>query len=154
MKNAISLLFIGVLLLSGCATTQVQDTLPYVKLASNITARTVLAVVLHNPDQRELLRNDMYAAALGVRTLTGGQAPTVGELKLIFHQFAPNLEQFVDLATPLGQFYADFFPRVDGDAKLAFQVLESIAEGVEQAAANISQDGQPGFVPAYPVATP
>ncbi len=144
MKTYIILIVASFLV--SCASTPpvtVQDTLPFITPAAQLATGAVLQFSSSDNTTRQQLANQLYGVAKAVRTLTGGEVPTVDVLKSTILSFTDKYPQWIDLSASLGSIYAGFYPKIQGDTKLAFEVLEAIAEGVESGAAQMAPAAKP-----------
>ncbi len=120
---------------TGCVTT---DTLPMITSGTELASGAVLQFAVKDTATRQEIANQMYGVAQAVRTLSGGQVPTVAQFKSTILSFTPKYPHWVDLSASLSSVYASNFSRIQGDPKLALEVLEAIAQGVENGAARIA----------------
>lgn len=144
MKHILSLLLC--ICLVGCVTTPrqtLEDSLPFIPGATSLASGIVIKFALTNAAEQREVADSMYAVAHGVRSLMNGTVPSTTELRATITQFAPSAAHWADLSTSLGSIYSGFYGKIDGDPKLAMQVLEAIARGCELAASQIIDPPQP-----------
>jgi hypothetical protein len=135
------ILIIALLGLTSCGTIEprqaIQDSLPYLPTATSIAAGLIVNLSVSDVEKRQEVYDYMYTWAVAVRSLSGGQAPTVDQFKEIIGKYAPSQAGWADVATALSSVYATYYPSIQGDPKLALQVLEAIAKGCEQTAEKV-----------------
>ncbi len=135
----------GLACFTGCATTQqdVHDSLPIITSATEIASGVVLQFAVKDTATRQEIAAQMYGVASAVRTLSGGAVPSVEQFKATILSFTPKYPHWVDLSASLSSVYATYFVQIKGDPKLALEVLEAIARGVENGAARMAPQPQP-----------
>ena len=130
-KLTLSLLTTSALLLSACSSSQVTASLPLITIASSVGAGAALGASKASP----AVQAEVYDISLAIYSVTGGNiAPTVAQLKTALSQKVNGIIAFAicDVVTRL---YAQYYPELSGNVKLADQLLNAIASGVNQAAA-------------------
>lgn len=144
--SLILLSIIALMFMEGCATTE-RD-VPRNTITSITTAATsyILRERVSDYDRKEVA-GQAYAIALGVRSLSGGRAPTGLEVKDAILSFGGDKTRWAPAADAIRGVYEDFYKStIEGapdQAKIALAVLEAIAAGVEQGAAAImEQEGE------------
>lgn len=143
MKNPIIKITLGSLLafvLFGCATTPreiVQDALPAIPTAVSVAGTLALNLGVKDADQRKALSAQMYAVAVAVRSLSGGSAPTPEQVGAAVASFTGKNVALDGVVKAVGSIWRAYFPSIQGDPKLALQILEAIAQGAEQCAKNV-----------------
>ena len=111
-----------------------------VQTAATLATSNALAFV--NPEDQKEIAADTYSAAHALRTLSGGQAPTVEQVQATLTQFGgPTLKPgYRLLVGNLSALYSSFYPALvaHGDAAAnakALAYLEALATGAENGAA-------------------
>lgn len=128
----LSLLAIAI---TGCAT--LSDPKVQSSIASAATRLAINQFV--DTEDRKEVSNWLYYVASVVRSLSGGEAPSVESFNGAISQFTPDSKQWAGLASALSDLYADFYPSIKGDWKAALEVLEALATGCERAAKSMSE---------------
>jgi hypothetical protein len=125
--------------LIGCTTVRsfVDDNLDSIPGAVLIANDAVLQYVVKNPDHREQLANDEHAFAVGIRSLMTGKVPTPNEIQNTLNVFSVDASQWAQFPQIVSGLYSSFYTSIKGDPKRAMDVLEKIAEGLEQSAEKI-----------------
>ena len=132
------------LIMIGCATnpsggennsaqTAVESALPYIAPAVTLACTVVLEQALTPEDrvQKAIMIN--HVAAI-VESLTSGTAPSPDQLKKALTDYLPvEKTHWVNYVTAVKDIYAAQFTRVNGDTKLAVDVLHAIAKGCKDA---------------------
>lgn len=126
----------------GCATT--KSGVPHGTISALSSSVTALVIVAYVPEaDRHLVASQARAIAHGIRKLAGGKAPSVPEVREAILVFGGDKVRWAALSEGVAGVYEDFYKtNVDEDTRLALEVLESIAEGVERGADAI-EDSQP-----------
>jgi len=141
-KIIISLILSSSILFSGCVTTgtsTAQGTIdqinPYLVTGASVAASAALAFGVSDSD-RVIKAKSLYGMAAGLRSLSGGTVPTAEELKNTLNSFAiSDGEVYANMAQSISNLYAKEFSKIQGDPKAALDVIEALAEGIEQGAA-------------------
>jgi hypothetical protein len=125
-------------LVCGCATVRdgADAAKPYLSTGADLACSAVLQLAVSDGDRVEKAKY-IYSVAACVRSLSGGNVPTPAELGSAIALWAPEKSHWADLASTLQSIYGDQFNRIDGDPRLALEVLEQIARGCELAASRI-----------------
>lgn len=131
MKKILHLLILLPVLFNGCATTPSVSFITTVSAQANTVA---LNLALNNPAERKQIASYEFAAASAARSLSGGQVLTPDEFNEYVSSFFPEAATYADLAVVITGVYSTYYPQIQGDPKLALDVLEAIATGVEQSA--------------------
>ena len=139
--NPISLFPLAFLFFVGCATTEprqvVQNALPYIPAVTAAIGTATLALAVDDPVERKQISDELYAVAMGVRSLMGGVAPTAAQLQAAVTSFGGGKSRYAGLGASLAGVWSGFYPQVArGDVKLAFDVLAAISDGIETVAKN------------------
>jgi hypothetical protein len=134
MKYPITLCIV-VLALAACTSLQpvVSTSIPTITAATE--AAVGLALRHQNPSEKTL--NYVYSVASAIRSLSGGEAaPTVAELNQALKAWTGGQDTslFSSIGLAISALYASYYPQIEGNPKLALQVLEAIAAGVENGA--------------------
>lgn len=134
MKFIIAPLLAVLILFQGCSTLQNYNTPTAAGTAAALV--TANALVFVSDANRAQVANYVYGIAQGVRTLSGGQVPTVAEFQAMVAAFTKNAPdaKWATLGTSLAAIWGGIYPNVQGNPKVALQYLEAIAEGCETAA--------------------
>jgi hypothetical protein len=132
------------LIMIGCATTPsgdkndsaqtaVENALPYIAPAVTLACTVVLEQALTPEDKVEKAKMINHVAAI-VEGLTSGTAPSPDQLKKALTDYLPTEKtHWVSYVTAVKDIYAAQFTRVDGNTKLAVDVLHAIAKGCKDA---------------------
>lgn len=125
----------------GCSTTEprqvVQNALPYIPAVTAAIGTATLSLAVDDPVERKEISDELYAVALGVRSLMGGVAPTAAQIQEAVTSFGGGKSRYVGLGASLAGLWSGFYPQVArGDVKLAFDVLAAISDGIEAVAKN------------------
>lgn len=132
------------LIMIGCATTPsgggkdspqtaVESALPYIAPAVTLACTVVLEQALTPEDKVEKAKMINHVAAI-VESLTSGTAPSPDQLKKALTDYLPvEKTHWVNYVTAVKDIYAAQFTRVDGNTKLAVDVLHAIAKGCKDA---------------------
>lgn len=142
VKSMVYSLIIGVGCLWACAMLESCAS------AGDVPSNTISAIsesatffVLQTQvkeSERKEVAAQVYAIASGIRSLSGGTAPTVDQVKGAILAFGSDQTRYAPLSRAVGGLYADFYKsNVSGDTATALRVLESIASGIEAGAASI-----------------
>jgi len=143
MKNILPLIFLP-LIITSCATTQpgdsnntaqtaVENALPYIAPAVTLACTVVLEQALTPEDrvQKAIMINHV---AVIVESLTRGTAPSPDQLKKALTDYLPTEKtHWVNYVKAVKDIYAAQFIRINGDTKLAVDVLNAIAKGCKDA---------------------
>lgn len=139
-------------LLTACSTTNtggdnnnggttspsngVQAALPYIAPAVTLACTVVLEQALSPEDRAEKAKMINHVATV-VESLTRGKTPTPEELKNALSDYLPQEKtHWVVYVNAVKDIYAGQFLRLNGDAKLAVDVLNAIAKGCKDATAS------------------
>lgn len=148
MKNLLPLILIPILL-TACSTTNtggdsstggttnpsagVQAALPYIAPAVTLACTVVLEQALSPEDRVEKAKMINHVATV-VEGLTRGSTPTPEELKVALTDYLPQEKtHWVVYVNAVKDIYAAQFAKLNGDAKLAVDVLNAIAKGCKDA---------------------
>ena len=145
MKQLLSLALIPFFII-GCATTDtnsridaaqtVQNALPYIAPAVTLTCTVVLDQALSPSDRVEKAKMINHVAAI-VESLTAGSAPTPAQLQKALTDYLPvEKTHWVNYVTSIKDLYAAQFVKLDGNTKLAVDILNAIAKGCKDATSN------------------
>lgn len=145
MKHLLPLIFVPILI-AGCATTgtnnkidpaqTVENALPYIAPAVTLTCTVVLDQAVSGSDRVEKARMINHVATI-VEGLTKGTAPTPAQLQKALTDYLPaEKTHWVNYVTAIKDVYAVQFNKVDGNTKLAIDVLNAIAKGCKDATAS------------------
>ncbi len=136
----IMLLLILASQMMGCTTVRsfVDENLESIPGAVVLANDAVFQYVIKNPQHREQLANDEYAFAVAIRSLMTGQVPTASQLERTLNVFSVDASQWSRFPQLVSGLYSSFYPSIKGDPKRAMDVLEAIAQGLEQSAEKIS----------------
>lgn len=137
LKFAIIGLF--ALVFSSCATfnaNNVQSFTPLIKAAASVSAGEAL-VHIADADKRKVAATYLWSIAQGARAVTG-TVPTVADVQVSLASFSSNDPELANLIVSLASLYADYYKQfaINGNVQASALILESIAAGVETAAAN------------------
>lgn len=137
---------------SGPTTVNVKPTLPAAGQTAAAVAKVQpylrpgaaaigVGVILsaQTPADRTVRANYLYAAATAVRTLAGSNPPTVDQLQQALTSFAPDTsatdaQDWSQLIASVSSLYESARPNIPADPTSVLNALESIAEGLEDAA--------------------
>lgn len=103
-------------------------------IQTGATLATTGALSAVPPAKRAAIKPKLYAVAGAVRALSGGQAPSPGQVADILQQWTDPDPLLVITVQGLAALYAQYFPSIKGNPAAALAVLESIARGVEAGA--------------------
>jgi hypothetical protein len=142
MRNLLPLALIP-LIVAGCATTggnysndpsqAVENALPYIAPAVTLTCTVVLDQALSENDRAEKARMIYHAADI-VEGLTKGTTPTPDQLQKALADYLPqDKTHWVKYVVAIKDLYATQFAKVNGNSKLAVDVLNAIAKGCKDA---------------------
>lgn len=151
MKNILPIALIPILL-TACSTTNtggdsgtggttspsagVQAALPYIAPAVTLACTVVLEQALSPEDRVEKAKMINHVATV-VEGLTRGSTPTPEELKAALTDYLPQEKtHWVVYVNAVKDIYAAQFAKLNGDAKLAIDVLNAIAKGCKDATAS------------------
>jgi hypothetical protein len=145
MKQLLTLALIPFFIV-GCATTgtnskidaaqTVQNALPYIAPAVTLTCTVVLDQAISPSDRVEKARMINHVAAI-VESLTGGAAPTPAQLQKALTDYLPvEKTHWVNYVTSIKDLYTAQFVKLDGNTKLAVDILNAIAKGCKDATSN------------------
>lgn len=144
MKTILAILSAAIL--CGCSTTTNPNAAnAYAKYGAAIrpgvalAGRAVLTLAVQ-PQDRADVAADMYAVSAVVRSLSYGTTPTPDQLQKSIALATPKSKEWAGLAATIFSLYGGVYPSIQGNPKLALQVLGDIADGCNDAAA--------GFIPA------
>lgn len=136
MKTRIlALLLILAVLLPACTTLPDGSYAPnraLIQTGATLAATGALSQV--SAARRAALKPQLYAVASAVRALSGGTAPSPGQVADILKTWTDPDPLLVITVQGLAAMYSQYFPSVKGSPKAALDVLESIARGVEAGA--------------------
>ncbi len=118
--------------LSGCASFQWQEGIPYLKPASELIASAVLQKAV-SPEDRIAKANEIYAAAKAVRTLSGGEI-TKDAVEDVLKIWLPEKAHWSDFSTSASSLYAGYYAQLKGDPKAMAEAVEQMAQGFENVA--------------------
>lgn len=142
----ISLVLIAPLFFTGCKTTEsstrdfIIAAVPYIESGSCLAATIALDYAVSDSD-RLVKAKCLYGLAKGLRTLMSGEIPTAEELQTTLESFAINDGQvWCNLAQSLSNIYAKEVAKINGDPKLAMEIIEAIAHGIETASEPYAKD--------------
>ena len=141
MKNILPFILVP-FLVTGCATTDTgridpaqttQNALPYIAPAVTLTCTVVLDQALSPADRIEKAKLINHVATI-VEGLTTGAAPTPAQLQKALMDYLPaEKTHWVNYVTSIKDLYATQFNKIDGNTKLAIDVLNAIAKGCKDA---------------------
>lgn len=151
MNNILPLALIS-FLLTACSTTNtgddnstggttspssgVQAALPYIAPAVTLACTVVLEQALSPEDRVEKAKMINHVATV-VEGLTRGSTPTPEQLKSALTDYLPQEKtHWVVYVNAVKDIYAAQFAKLNGDAKLAVDVLNAIAKGCKDATAS------------------
>ena len=137
------------LLISACSTTNtggdantgttttavdgVKAALPYIAPAVTLACTVVLEQALSPEDRADKAKMINHVATV-VESLTKGSTPTPDELKNALSDYLPQEKtHWVVYVNAVKDIYAQQFAKLNGDAKLAVDVLNAIAKGCKDA---------------------
>jgi len=130
-------------LLCSCQTTSprqaVSDSIPYIQPITEAISVAALTLGIKDESERTEVANQMYAIAVGVRSLSGGAVPTTEQLQAAIISFGGSRSRYASLAQSVAGLYSSYFQSVKGDPKLVLDVLEQLARGCENAAAQVAK---------------
>ncbi len=136
----ISCIFVACLLFTGCVTTdsKVKDFLtnavPYIESGSYLAASIAIDYGVSESD-KIVKCTCLYSLAKGLRTLMSGQIPSAEELQTTLDSFAvSDGEIYIRLIESIKNIYAKEVAKIDGDPRLAMELIEALASGIERAA--------------------
>ncbi len=122
---------------SGAATSGgVEAALPLVRTGAAVATGGVLNFAIKTNGTRTKLANEMYSAANGVYSLTGGTFPTPAQLQASILAFGGSQTDasYAQFSTAIAALYAAYYPKlVTGDVKTGADLLNAIAGGIEDA---------------------
>lgn len=139
-------------LLTGCSTTNtggestsstttnaadnVKAALPYIAPAVTLACTVVLEQALSPEDKIDKAKMINHVASI-VESLTRGSTPTPDELRNALSDYLPQEKtHWVVYVNAVKDIYAAQFNRLDGNGKLAVDVLNAIAKGCKDATAS------------------
>jgi len=141
MKNLLPLALASFLVV-GCATTDTrridaaqttENALPYIAPAVTLICTVVLDQALSPADRIEKAKLINHVATI-VEGLTKGTAPTPAQLQKALTDYLPaEKTHWVNYVTSIKDLYATQFNKIDGNTKLAIDVLNAIAKGCKDA---------------------
>lgn len=137
MKKLLLPIALAGLLFTGCETISVHDSVPFIAPVTKAVTIAAINFTLDNEEDRREVADQMYAIAAGVRSLSGGEIPSPEAVNHAITSFGGSKSRYADLAQAVSGIYATYFKKLDGNAQEAFEVLEAIARGCEEAAAQI-----------------
>jgi len=133
LTQLIAIICACLLLQGGCASTQQFVTTDNARTATSLVCSGIL-IEMKDPVRQQAAAKYVYSVATAVRTLSGGNVPTPEELNTVIRQFTPASSNWAFIAQAIGAVWANYYPQVKGNPKLALQYLEAIASGCETAA--------------------
>jgi hypothetical protein len=133
--------------LAGCATTgsgssassgsaAIETALPLIRTGAAVATGAVLNFAVVQSSTRARLANEMYAAASAVYSLSGGTFPSAAQFQQTVLAFGGSQSDanFAEFASAVSGLYAAYYPQLaKGDAKTTSDLLNAIAEGIEDA---------------------
>jgi len=142
MKNILPFILIP-FLVAGCVTTgpdnkvdpaqTVENALPYIAPAVTLTCTVVLDQAVSEGDRVEKAKMIYHVADI-VEGLTKGAAPTPDQLQKALTDYLPqDKTHWVKYVVAIKDLYATQFAKVNGNTKLAVDVLNAIAKGCKDA---------------------
>jgi hypothetical protein len=122
---AIALLASMCVTLTGC--DDIEASLPLIKLA----VESGTSIALHK--QSSATKKDVYNISAALRSLSSGQIPTVDAVNKAIAIYTTDPG-----AAAIGQIvsnaYAEYYSKLNGNDKVADDLLEALAEGIENGA--------------------
>jgi Iap family predicted aminopeptidase len=139
-------------LFAGCSTTNiggestsstttnavdsVKAALPYIAPAVTLACTVVLEQALSPEDRIEKAKMINHVASI-IESLTRGSTPTPDELRNALSDYLPQEKtHWVVYVNSVKDIYAAQFNRLDGNGKLAVDILNAIAKGCKDATAS------------------
>lgn len=150
-KIAIFSTLVAAFFVAGCATTSqtsntipsdtasnvaasVENALPYIKAGATVACAVAIQQVA--PTNRVEIIHQINAVSVAVAALSSGNVPTPDQLSTVLKQFSVNDSQWTILASALQDIYNQNFNKLNGNVKVAVDVLNAIASGCQQATQN------------------
>jgi hypothetical protein len=124
---SIALLSSMCMTLTGC--DDIEASLPLIKLA--VASGTSIA--LHK--QSSATKKDVYNISAALRSLSSGQIPTIDAVNkaIAIYTTDPGAAAIGQIVS---QSYAQYYSKLSGNDKVADELLEALAEGIENGASN------------------
>lgn len=118
------------------ATDGVKAALPYIAPAVTLACTVVLEQALSPGDRNEKAKMINHVATI-VESLTRGSTPTPDELRNALTDYLPQEKtHWVVYVNAVRDIYSAQFNKLNGDGKLAVDVLNAIAKGCKDATAS------------------
>ncbi len=121
---------------SASTATAVESALPLVRTGAAVATGAVLDFAVKSSGTRTRLANEMYAAANGVYSLSGGTFPSPAQLQATLVAFGGSQvdASYAPFVAAIAALYASYYPKLaTGDTKSAVDLLNAIAGGIEDA---------------------
>jgi hypothetical protein len=131
------------------ATSSIEAALPLIRTGAAVATGAVLDFAVQQSGTRTRLANEMYAAANGVYSLSGGTFPAPAQFQTTILAFGGSQADagYAQFSTAIAGLYAAYYPKLaTGDAKTTADLLNALAGGIEDATA--------AYVTVPPVASP
>ncbi len=120
----------------GTASSVIESSLPLIRVGAAVATGAVLDFAVQQSSTRTRLANEMYSAANGIYTLTGGAFPSPTQLKTTITSFGGSQADasYAQFTTAIAALYAAWYPKLNtGDTKTANDLLNAVAGGIEDA---------------------
>ena len=115
------------------ATESVKAAIPYIAPAVTLACTVVLEQALSPEDRVEKAKMINHVATI-VESLTRGATPTPEQLQSALTDYLPQEKtHWAVYVNAVKDIYATQFNRLDGDSKLAVDILNAIAKGCKDA---------------------
>lgn len=113
-----------------------ENDLAVIETLSQAATGLVLQFSITDAGERKIISNQIYAAASGVYTLSGGKVPTAEEFRKYVLAFGGDeaTADYVGFVSSLSALYQTYYSRIRGDPETALKVLNAIARGVSASA--------------------
>ncbi len=113
--------------LTGCAVQNIEGSLPYITIA----AATGTEIAMRKQSSRT--KADVYNISAALRSLATGEVPTVPAVNKAIASFTTDPEAAL-IGKIVADTYARYYSKLSGNGKIAADLLEALAQGVENGA--------------------
>ncbi len=143
MKTMFIVMGLSILMLTGCTTPSVgqkpvdvvQEIMPYIQPAVSIACTAYLNTV-NDLDERVSVAKQINSVSDAINQLASGTVPSADDLKNVIAQFSSADPKWVNFSNSIRDIYVINFNKLNGDSKLAVDILKNIAAGCKDASAS------------------
>jgi hypothetical protein len=114
----------------------IEAALPLIRTGAAVATGAVLDFAVTQKSTRTRLANEMYAAANAVYSLSSGTVPAPAQFESSILAFGGSQTDasYAQFSTAIAGLYASYYPKlITGDTKMASDLLNAIAGGIEDA---------------------